>query len=102
MANRVFSGSVNSAGQPQQPGFTVTYSPGNHDYVVHLPPGTFSGNAGKFAIPAVTPFSGQFQPSDGVFIAIPTGPIAADGSASFDVQFASADHFFNFVVAVST
>ena len=82
-------------------GFTVTHSSGNHEYVVHLPPGTFSGYAGKLAIPVVTPFSSQFASSDGVFVAIRVGPIAADGSASFDVQFASADHFFNFIVAVS-
>jgi hypothetical protein len=38
---------------------------------------------------------------DGVFQAIPLGPIAPDGSAAFDVRFASGDHFFTFVVAVS-
>jgi hypothetical protein len=99
--NRVFSGSVNAAGEPQQTGFTVTHSPGSVEYVVHLPAGTFSGSAGKFAIPVVTGFGPQFASADGVFVAIPLGPIAADGSASFDVQFASANHFFNFIVAVS-
>ena len=101
-ANRVFGGSVNQAGQPQQPGFTVTHSSGSFDYVLHFPPGTFSGNAGKFAIPAVTGFGPLFTPADGVFVAIPLGPIAADGSASVDVQFASGEHFFSFVVAVSS
>jgi hypothetical protein len=49
----------------------------------------------------VTPFGPLFTPADGVFQAIPLGPIAADGSAAFDVRFASGDHFFNFIVAVS-
>jgi hypothetical protein len=68
---------------------------------VHFAPGTFSGNAGKFLIPVVTPFGPAFSSADRVFQAIPLGPIAADGSASFEVRFASSDHFFNFFVAVS-
>jgi collagen triple helix repeat protein len=100
-ANRVFSGSVNSFGEPQQTGFTVTHSPQSFEYVVHFPAGTFSGNAGKLLIPVVTSFGPLFTGMDGVFQATPLGLIAADGSGGFDVRFASGDHFFNFIVAVS-
>ena len=79
----------------------MTHSPGSFEYVLHFPPGTFSGLAGEFLIPVVTPFGALFTPMDGVFQAIPFGPIAADGSAAVDVRFATSEHFFNFVVAVS-
>ena len=54
---------TNAFGEPQQTAFAVTHTAGSADYVMHFPPDTFSGNAGKLltlsslrsARPSVTP-----------------------------------------------
>ena len=93
-ANRVFGGSVNPNGTPQETGFTVEYTPATHLYKMDFPPGTFSGNAGKFLLFTVTPIG-----TATVDFVSSIAPIAADGSGSFEVQF-TADTLFTFVVAV--
>jgi hypothetical protein len=97
-ANRVFSGSVNANGTPQETGFTVQHPAATGFYRINFPAGTFSGNAGNFILAAVTPIS---TTNTWVNFESAIAPIAADGSASFAVQFANGEVLFAFVVAVA-
>jgi hypothetical protein len=96
-ATRVYSGSVNPNGTPQETGFAVQHSAGTGLYRMDFPAGTFSGNAGNFVIATVTPIGGP----NPVNFASSIAPIAVDGSASFEVQFANGETLFTFVVAVA-
>ena len=95
-ANRVFSGSVNPNGTPQESGFTVQHTAGTGLYRMDFPAGTFTGNAGNFIIATVTPIGNTW-----VNFASSIAPIASDGSASFEVQFANGEALFDYVVAVA-
>jgi len=92
----VYSGSVNPNGTPQETGFSVQHTAGSGLYRLDFPAGAFSGSAGKFLIAAVTPIADTH-----VNFASSIAPIAADGSGSFEVQFAGGETLFMFVVAVS-
>ncbi len=93
-----FSGSVEPDGTAQESGFSVQHTASTGLYRIDFPAGTFAGSAGKFLIATVTPIGGS-----GTFVnfASSIAPIAADGSGSFEVQFAGGETLFNFVVAVS-
>src|SRR5262245_7228260 len=85
-ANRVYSGSVNPNGTPQESGFTVQHL-ATGSYRMDFPAGTFSGHTGNFIIAAVTPINGT---NTWVNFMSSIAPIAADGSAAFSVGFVQA------------
>jgi hypothetical protein len=62
-----------------------------------FPAGTFAGSAGKFLIAAIMPIG----PANHVVAASSIAPIAADGSGSFQFEFANGEQLFAFVVAVT-
>ena len=75
----------------------MQHTAGSGLYRIDFPAGTFTGNAGKFLIATVTPIG----PSTSVDFASSIAPIAADGSGSFEVQFAGGETLFDYTVAVS-
>jgi hypothetical protein len=94
-ANRVFGGSVNPDGTPQETGFTVEHTAGSGTYILKFPARTFTGSEGKFLLATVTPIGNRY-----VSFMSSVAPVQPDGSGFFEVSFAGGEVPFTFVIAV--